>query len=213
MVPLSLSRVGWRWTSVLEHRFWAIELSNMRHAYSLRPEWAYTASSFPRTIGVVLVTLAVGTTAGATVVFSLVDGSAGQTSMTVRSWVPQIQAASALSGETPKAQRVAGQSGSANDSETSGHVESGVAGTPGIGYATPAPARTAALAEAGPATDDVATKVGVAPSPVPEKAPVVVPADKKVMKKHHVAARYAWRAGPLGLVPGEYHMNGTWSRY
>jgi hypothetical protein len=188
----------------------------MRHAYSLRPDWAYPASSFPRIIGVVLVALAVGATAGATVVFSFIDRPTGQTSVAARSLAAPFQAASILSGETPKVQpdlRLTVQSESTNEPQTDGHVESGVAGTPGIGSATPAAARTAALAEAGPATGDVAAKARAAPPPIAEKPPVVAPANKKVAKKHHLATRYAWRAGPLGLLPGEYHNNGIWGRY
>ena len=203
-ISLPSAWVGWR-VSVLKHRLWTIESSDMRHAYGLSPEWARPASSFPRTMGVVLVALAVGATAGATLVFSFVDQPAGQTSVTARSLAPQIQAASTFSDETPKAQRdqrVAVQNGSANEAGTDGPVEGGVAGTPSIGLATPASAGTAALARA-----------EVAPSPGAEKPPVVAPADKKATKKNHVATRYAWRTGPFGVLPGEYHMNGIWGRY
>jgi hypothetical protein len=185
----------------------------MRHAFGLSPEWAHPASSFPRTMGIVLVALAVGATAGATVVFSFVDQPAGQTSVTARSLAPLIQAASTFSDQTPKAQRdlrVAVQNGSTNEAGTDGHVESG---TPSIGLATPASARTAALAEAGPATDDVAGRAEVVPPPGAEKPPVIAPTDKKATKKSHVATRYAWRTGPFGVLPGEYHMNGIWGRY
>ena len=215
MVSLPFAWVGWR-VSVLKRRLWKIESSDMRDAYGLSPEWARPASSFPRTMGIVLIALAVGATAGATLVFSFVDQPAGQTSVTARSLAPQIQAASTFSDETPKAQRdqrVAVQNGSANEAGTDGPVEGGVAGTPSIGLATPASAGTAALAEAGPATDDVAARAEVAPSPGAEKPPVVAPADKKATKKNHVATRYAWRTGPFGVLPGEYHMNGIWGRY
>jgi hypothetical protein len=188
----------------------------MRHAYGLSPEWAHPASSSPRTIGIVLVALAVGAVAGGTVIFSFVDRPPAQPSVAARSLAVSTQAASTLSGDTPKARRdlrIAVQSVSANEAGTDGHVESGVAGTPSIGLATPASARTAALAEAGPATDDVAARAEVVPPPGAEKPPVAAPADKKATKKHHVATRYAWRTGPFGVLAGEYHMNGIWGRY
>ncbi len=193
-------------------------LSNMRHASSFRPEWACPAASFMRAIGVVLVALAVGATAGATVVFSLVDQPVGQTSAAALSLTLPIQAASTLSSETQTAQpdlRVSVPSGSANAnaSATDRQVESHAAATLSIRSTTPEPASSAALAEAGPATGNLEAKAGAAPSSVAEKPPVVAPADKKVTKKHHVAARYAWRGGPFGLPPGQYHVNGIWTGY
>ena len=207
-----------------KHRSHEIELSNMRHAYGLSPQWAYPASSFPRTLSIVLVALAVGATAGATAVFSFVDHLPAQPSVSVRSPAVPIQAASTLSGETPKGQpdlRGAVRSESAKESGIDVHAESGVAGTPSIGSATPEPARTAGLAETESAPGDVVARAGVAPSSVAEKLPIVAApdkpalasADKKVTKKHHVAMRYAWRGSAFGPLPGEYHMNGIWGRY
>jgi hypothetical protein len=196
----------------------------MRHAYGSSPQWAYPVSSFPRTIGIVLVALAVGAIAGATVVFSFVDRPPGQPSVAARSPAVPIQAASTLLGETPKGQadlRSAVQSESAKESGFDADAESGVAGAPRIGSATPGPARTEILAQTGSATGDVVARAGAAPSSVAEKPPVVAPvdkpvlppADKKVTKKHHAAMRYAWRGSPFGSPPGEYHTNGIWGRY
>jgi hypothetical protein len=195
----------------------------MRGAYGLSPQWAYPASSLPRTLGIVLVALAVGATTGATVVFSFVDRLPAQPSVAARSPAVPIQAASTQ--ETPKGQadpRGAVQSESAKESGIDSHVESGIAGTPSVRSATQGPTRTTALAETGSATDNVEARAGAAPSSIAEKPPIVAApdkpalasADKKVItKKHHVAMRYAWRGSPFGPLPGEYHINGIWGRY
>jgi len=172
---------------MLEHRFQRFGLSDMRHAYKFRPEWAYPARSFARTTGIVIVALAVGATAGSAVVFSFVDRPPSHSSVAARSLGVSIQAAPTLPGETPKAQpdpRVVVRSESAKESRTDGS-----------------------------AIDDRAATAGAAPSPVAEKPPVVASADKKVTKKRHVATHYAWHGGPLGPLPGEYHMNAIWGRY
>lgn len=190
----------------------------MRHAHSLSPEWAYRASSFPRTIGIVLVALAVGAAAGSAVVFSFVDRPSDQSAVAARSLAAPFEAAPTLSAETPKASpdlRLAVQSEPARDSAIDGQVESGLAGAPSapsIRSAASGRSKTAALAEAGAAPDDGSARAGAAPSSVAEKLAAVAPADKKATKKHHVATRYAWRAGSLGLLPGAYHMN-VWGRY
>jgi len=56
----------------------------MRHAYKFRPEWACGARSFARTIGIVLVALEPGVTAGGAVVLPFVDRPPGQSSMAAR---------------------------------------------------------------------------------------------------------------------------------
>jgi hypothetical protein len=194
---------------VRERRSYKIELSNMRHALSLSPQWAYPASSFPRAMGIVFVALAIGATAGGAVVFSFVYPPPDQTSLAARSLPVPIEAASTPSGETPNAQprlRGAIQKESAKDSGTDDHVESGSAEPPRFRSATltPGVAATAALAEARSASNDLAPKAEPTSSPVTEKSG----ADKKMMKKHHAATRFAWRVGgPFGALPG------VWGRY
>jgi hypothetical protein len=185
----------------------------MRRAYDFSPDWAYPAPSLTRTIGIVLVALAVGATAGSTVVFFFADRPAGQPSVAPRPLAPLIQATQTLSSETTQPnQWVAVQSESAKASGTDGHIESGAVGTSSISSATQRPANAAALAEASLATDIVPARAGAALAPAAEKAPAVAPVAKKATKKRHIATRYAWRGGPLGLLPGEY-MNGIWDRY
>jgi hypothetical protein len=64
----------------------------MRHTKNFHPEWGCVAPapSFLRTVRTVLVATAVGGTAGAGVVLSLVDHSAGETSVAERTLVRQM---------------------------------------------------------------------------------------------------------------------------
>ena len=61
----------------------------MRHAANFNPEWGYFAPvpSFVRTARLVIVTAAIGATAGAAVVFSLVDRPLAEQSVAARTLV------------------------------------------------------------------------------------------------------------------------------
>ena len=72
----------------------------MRHAQNFHPEWGFLAPapSFMRTLRTVFVATAVGAAAGGGLVLSLVDHSAGQTSVAERTLVRPIPTASTSVG-------------------------------------------------------------------------------------------------------------------
>ena len=72
----------------------------MRHAKNFHPEWGFLAPapSFMRTLRTVFVATAVGATAGGGLVLSLIDHSAGQTSVAERTLVRPIPTASTSVG-------------------------------------------------------------------------------------------------------------------
>ena len=108
----------------------------MQHAKNSDPEWGYLAPapSFFRAARIVLAATAVGATAGAGVVLSLVDRSAGQTPVEARMLVRPIQAVptpdsapqnaqmnaqASIQNQPTRASGTNGQSGSAAASERS----------------------------------------------------------------------------------------------
>jgi hypothetical protein len=181
----------------------------MHHAKNSHPEWGYLAPApnFFRAVRIVLVATAVGATAGAGVVLSLVDRSAGQTSLAARTLVHPTQAA-----PTPDS---APQTAQMNAQASIQNQPTGASGTNGQAGNAAASERSADWSTqtssiAGPIdvralTNDTPAKAPGAPSLAAGQPPVVsmVPLQAKANKKHHVAPRYAWRGGLFGLPQGE----------
>ena len=179
----------------------------MHHAKNSHPEWGYLAPApnFFRAARIVLAATAVGATAGAGVVLSLVDRSVGQTPVEARMLVQPIQAAptpdsapqtaqmnakASIQNQPTRASGTNGQSGSAAASERSadGSVQA---------------SSIASLVDVPALTDDTSAKA--APSLAAGQPPIAgtPPLQAKANKKHHIAPRYAWRGGLFGHLQGE----------
>lgn len=192
----------------------------MRYAGNSHPEWGYLAPapSFLRTARIVIVAMAVGATAGAGVVFALVDRPAAESSVAARTLVrstatPPISTgapaqlaaqAAPISDQPAKPVAAAAQGGAASASEASTRPT-----------AHPPPG-TAALAEAPAATD--------APEQIRDHAAATTdapPAQKKATKKRRSTSSYASRAEPANggerlplLLHGLFDLapnNGRWA--
>ena len=160
----------------------------MGFAGNFHPEWGYLAPapSFMRTARIVLVATTVGATAGASMVFSLLDRPAtagGETSVAARTLARPVEAASTPLS-TPQAAQVSTQAAIQNQSTK-----------PSASAPAKAADVTMPAADAASATD---------PAPV----------QKKATKKHYFASRYASHGGPLALLRGEYYKgtlgDGRW---
>ncbi len=185
----------------------------MRLAGNFNPEWGYLAPapSFIRTVRIAVVAAAVGATAGAAVVFSLVDRPVAEESVAARTlarstdFAPARTASQAVQPQvrTPASVQAlakpnaAGQSQSALLSPANTAAISPSASESGASSTIQRPAGVAALAEA-PAATDVASPQAVAPTPA------VSSLQKKQAKKHHSAPRREEAYGdvrePLGLL-------------
>ncbi len=183
----------------------------MRFAGNFNPEWGYLAPapSFIRTMRIVLVAAAVGATAGAAVVVSLVDRPAAEESVAVRTLTRPTDSAAVTPASTAS-QAVQLQIPTNAPAWAQAKPDAAVQGqsamlSPANAAATePAasstlqhPASVAALAEAPVATD-------AAPPQAAEPILNTPPAQKKRAKKHHGAPRgeevYGGVRGPLALL-------------
>jgi hypothetical protein len=194
----------------------------MRHAANFNPEWGYLAPrpGFLRSARLVVVASAIGATAGAAVVFSLVDRPVAEESVAARTLVPQPVAGMPLPVHASIATPLPGEWQRPSLTDTPGaawrqaavpspvHIgaaassarESGTAST------TLRPALGAALAEAPAMTD--APPVLAAHQTV-AVAPVAMPAQRVPIWKprlasaraapRHVASRYHYDAQRYGL--------------
>jgi hypothetical protein len=144
------------------------KVSGMRHAKNFHPEWGFLAPapSFMRTLRTVFVATAVGATAGGGLVLSLVDHSAGQTSVAERTLVRPIPTASTSVG-APQIARLnppaINQSESPQVSGVDGHASGGFATSEADAGSSLRPA--VAFAEVRTATDNTSAKTAAAPSP------------------------------------------------
>jgi hypothetical protein len=147
----------------------------MRYAGNFHPEWGYLAPApnFIRTARVILVAAAVGATAGAGVVFSLVGREDAETSVAARTLARPAEAASARLNVLPPAPAALASGGQdhAPRSLAADAPRAGAADSESKPSSTAmAPAGIAALAEVPAVTDDAShpatsPSVGV-PSPV-----------------------------------------------
>ncbi len=176
----------------------------MRFAGNFNPEWGYLAPapSFIRTVRMVVVAAAIGATASAAVVFSLVDRPAAEVSVAARTLVRptnsalartasqavQLRTPSAPAQATPEA---AMQGQPAMRSPANAAAQSPVASESAARSAIQRPASIAALAEAPAATD-------AAPPRAVEPTPVAAPLQRKRAKRHHSAPRHEEVSGDVG---------------
>lgn len=142
----------------------------MRRGANFNPEWGYLAPapSFIRTARLVVVAAAVGATAGAAVVFSLVDRPAAEQSVAARTLVQQPEVSVAMTVGAPVAAQLQTESRHTQSradppgavrgqAATLSPANVGTAGTAagkaGATSITPRPPSAAALAEAPALTD------------------------------------------------------------
>jgi hypothetical protein len=179
----------------------------MRHAGNFNPEWGYIAPApnFLRTTRLFVVAAAIGATASAAVVFSLMDRPAAETvaartlvrpaeparnaalvaqlqTQSEPASVSQTQRADALSAMRPQGAAVAA------------HATSPVASESGAASTTQSPPIAAALAESPRIMTTEAPPAHALPTEsssaaAPEAAPTPAPAPRAVMKKPRAVAR------------------------
>jgi hypothetical protein len=183
----------------------------MRHAGNFNPEWGYLAPapSLLRTTRLFVVAAAIGATASAAVVFSLMDRTAAETSVAARTLVQPVEPARSA----PLVAQLQTQSAQASVSQTqradaasamrpqgaavAAHASAGspAATESGSPSTTQRPPGAAALAEAprimtteAPPARALATESSTAAAP--EAAPAApAPAPRAVMKKPRAVAR------------------------
>jgi hypothetical protein len=186
----------------------------MRHAGNFNPEWGYLAPapSLLRTTRLFVVAAAIGATASAAVVFSLMDRTAAETSVAARTLVQPVEPAMPARS-APLVAQLQTQSAQASVSQTQGadtatamrpqgaavaaHASAGspAATESGSPSTTQRPPSAAALAEAprimtteAPPARALATESSTAAAP--EAAPAApAPAPRAVMKKPRAVAR------------------------
>jgi hypothetical protein len=184
---------------------------------SFNPEWGYIAPApgFVRTARLVIVATLIGATAGAAVVFSLVDRPGAEESVAARTLVQQPVVSASTPVSTPVAAQLQTESQHASQltplrADAPGAVRrqaampsppiAGAAGLSETGAASTAqrPASAAALAEA-PAVTDAPPAQGVneTVAAAPEAAPAASVAPKAPVKK----PRLTWRATPRYTMP------------
>jgi hypothetical protein len=154
----------------------------MRDAGNFNPEWGYLAPvpGFVRIVRIALAAAAIGASAGAAVVFSLVERPAAETSVSARTLVSSSEAV--FSGGATAQSHIGA---SAPISLPSVSLDDSTAAAPHASSSGPGPAGVAALAET-PASDDAA--------PVPPARGAVIVSDKAAAqktaaKKSNLAAR------------------------
>jgi hypothetical protein len=174
----------------------------MRHAGNFNPEWGYLAPapSFLRTARIVVVASVIGATAGAAVVFSLVDRPAAEESVAAASapvapvGIPAATRLQAEELQTSPQLQIDAQSATRGQSAklraTNAHAGTPAASESSAISTTQHPASVAALAEA-PAAADAPPAQAAAEAVA---GPDGTPAQKKVAKK----PRYTWRSAPRG---------------
>jgi hypothetical protein len=191
---------------------------HMRHAGNFNPEWGYLAprSSFLRSARLVLVAGAIGATAGAAVVGSLVERPAAEESVAARTLVPQpvaaampaavsVSAAAALPG-AQHIQSVTDRLGGASRQAAlplPAHIGAAASADAGTASTSVRPAAGAALAEAPPMTD--APPVVAANQPVvaaAAPAPAIMPVQRAPIRKQRTAS---YRAAPRYVGPRYYY--------
>ena len=198
----------------------------MRHAGNFNPEWGYIAPapSFLRTARVFVVAAAIGATASAVVVFSLMDRPAAETSVAARTLVQPVGPALPTRSAPLMAQlqtqpeqtsvlqaQRADAAGAIRPQGAAGVVHTGASSAVGVASTTQRPPIAAALVEApriimtteAPPARVLASEPNTAA--VPEAAPVAAaaaaptPAPRTVNKKPRAVARAA--APPRYDVP------------
>ena len=193
----------------------------MRNAGNFNPEWGYVAPApnFLRTARLFVVAAAIGATASAAVVFSLMDRPAAETSVAARTLVQPVEPA-APARSTPLVAQLQTQPEKASvpqtprtDAAGAARPQQGAAVIAHTGEASPSVAESsaaplprpiaAALAEAprimtteAPPARTLASESNtaapeVAPAPAAAVAPTAAPAPRAMIKKPRAVARAA----------------------
>jgi hypothetical protein len=188
----------------------------MRYAGNFHPEWGYLAPApgFMRSARVAVVATAIGATAGAGVVLSLVDRPA-ETSVAARTLVRPVEAA-APSVVGPSARPLAqAPSERRPAAPTLVLANTSAEGAPGSESRRGATALAATrLVEAPAATDDAVASAAseVNPTLAPAAADASA-AHKKAKAKRSISRDSwrddSWRGGPLAILPGQSSMRGA----
>ena len=189
----------------------------MRHAGNFNPEWGYLAPApnFLRTTRLFVVAAAIGATASAAVVFSLMDRPAAETSVAARTLVQPVEPA-LPARSAPLVAQLQTQSEPASASQTQradassamrpqgaavavyAGAASPVASESGAASTTQSPPIAAVLAESprimtteAPPAHALTTESGTAAAPVSVSVPAQLPAPapRAVMKKPRAVAR------------------------
>ena len=185
----------------------------MRHAGNFNPEWGYLvpAPNFLRTTRLFVVAAAIGATASAAVVFSLMDRPAAETSVAARTLVQPVEPA-LPARSAPLVAQLQTQSEPASVSQThradapsamrpqgaavAAHAISPVASESGAASTTQSPPIAAVLAESprimtteAPPAHALTTESGTAAAPEVAQTPTPAPAPRAVMKKPRAVAR------------------------
>ena len=162
----------------------------MRYAGISHPEWGYLAPapSFLRTARIIIVATAVGATAGAGVVFALVDRPVAEGSVAARTLVPPTVAAPMSAGAparlAPQAAQISDQPAKPVAAAEQGGASS--ASEASTRSTAQAPDGTAALADAPAASDAQIRDQAAAATDAP-------PAQKIATKKRRSTSPYASR--------------------
>ena len=184
----------------------------MRHAGNFNPEWGYLAPApnFLRTTRLFVVAAAIGATASAAVVFSLMDRPAAETSVAARTLVQPVEPARSAplvaQLQTQSEPASASQTQRADASERDAAARRscrrargrGISGCERVGRCIDdaKPAIAAALAESprimtteAPPAHALTTESSTAAAPEVAPAPTPAPAPRAVMKKPRAVAR------------------------
>jgi hypothetical protein len=177
------------------------EIRMRRHAGNFNPEWGYLAPapSFMRSARMVVVAAAVGATAGAAVVFSLVDRPAAEESVAARTLAPPAVTAAAAVRMPEAAQLQAHPQlppRAAPLSATKGVAARLAVSESGTEATTQSPVSAGTLAEAAAADAHHAQGADAGATAQPENAA----APKKPVKKAH-SARTTPRNDPASRQP------------
>jgi hypothetical protein len=179
----------------------------MRDVANSQLQWGYPAPepSLFRTAWVVLIATTVGATASAGVVMSLVDRSAGQSSLAAHTVAQPLRVAPPRADAPQTAQvnpQVSNQSRPMKVSGTSGDLGSAAASER---RTNPPTTSSVASDEVNAVTDDTQAQGAAAPSFAASRWSVPdPPTQAKARKKQSVTPRYAWRRGVIGLSLGEH---------
>jgi hypothetical protein len=198
----------------------------MRFAGNFHPEWGYLAPApgFMRSARVAIVAAVVGATAGAGVVFSLIDRPV-ETSVAARTLVrPVVAVLPAQAAATPLAQAPSEKRLAAPVlTIANATAESAVGSEASHGGTAQTPAAIAALVESPAAIDGgvarAAAELKSAPAPTPATD---TGAARRKAKAKRSNSRDSWRddswrddywrngsRGPLAISPGEYSTRGA----
>jgi hypothetical protein len=174
----------------------------MTHAKNAHPEWGYLAPapSLMRATRIALIATAVGATVGCVVVLSLVDRSAGQTSVADRTLVQPMQTAAAPASAPENAQR---QAAGRNESTKGSGANSQLQGDSATASQLGAAARKSSTNATVPGAAGIASPNEVPPETTAVRSAAETALPSKTVKKRRVAAHYPPRGGLLGFVLSE----------